>query len=66
MGPICSALYGDLDSNGWPVAGRNRALSALRKGFVFMLQGDQHLSTIVHHGVDQHRDAGFFFFVCHQ
>ena len=56
-------LYGDLDSNGWPVGGRNKALRAIRKGFAFMLQGDQHLSTIVHHGVDQHRDAGFSFCV---
>ena len=56
-------LYGDLDSNGWPQSGRNRALHELRRGFAFMLQGDQHLSTIVHHGIDAHNDAGYSFCV---
>ena len=56
-------LYGDLDSNGWPKQGRDRALRALRKGFAFMLQGDQHLSTIVHHGIDSPNDAGYSFCV---
>ncbi len=50
-------LYGDLDSNGWPQSGRNRALRLLRKGFSLMIGGDQHLSTIVHHGVDDWNDA---------
>jgi len=52
-------LLADLDSNGWPQSGRNRALRALRKGFSFMLSGDQHLSTIVHHGIDDWNDAGY-------
>ena len=56
-------LYGDLDSNGWPKRGRDRALRTLRKGFAFMLQGDQHLSTIVHHGIDAPNDAGYSFCV---
>ncbi len=49
----------DYDTNGWPVEGRNNALKILRKGFSFMIGGDQHLSTVVHHGTDQWDDAGY-------
>jgi len=56
-------LVADLDSNGWPQAGRKRALRELRKGFVFMLGGDQHLPTIIHHGIDEFEDAGYSFSV---
>ncbi len=52
-----SRLIADLDSNGWPQSGRGRALRALRRCFAFHLGGDQHLATIVHHGVDTWRDA---------
>lgn len=52
-------LTADYDSDGWPQAARNRALDALRRGFAFMLNGDQHLSTIVHHGIDDWNDAGW-------
>ena len=62
-GPNLMRLYADLDSNGWPKRGRDKALRALRRGFAFMLQGDQHLSTIVHHGIDGHNDAGYSFCV---
>jgi hypothetical protein len=53
----------DLDSNGWPQTGRNRALAALRQGFALMIGGDQHLATIVHHGIEQWDDSGFSFCV---
>ena len=56
-------LVADLDSNGWPQAGRNRALAELRRGFVFHYAGDQHLSSIVHHGIEDWGDAGFSFCV---
>ncbi len=56
-------LLADLDSNGWPQTGRNKALRALRKGFAFHLCGDQHLATIVQHGIDQHRDGPWSFAV---
>jgi hypothetical protein len=52
-----------MDSNGWPQTGRNLALKALRKGFAFHYAGDQHLATIFHHGVDEHRDAIWSFCV---
>jgi alkaline phosphatase D len=56
-------LVMDFDSNGWPQSGRNRALSSIRKGFGFMLAGDQHLATIVNHGIDEQNDAGWSFCV---
>ncbi|MFV1968566.1 MAG: alkaline phosphatase D family protein [Pirellulaceae bacterium] len=56
-------LRTDLDSNGWPQSGRARALRALRRAFAFHLAGDQHLATIVHHGIDDFMDAGWTFAV---
>lgn len=56
-------LIADLDSNGWPQTGRNKALNAIRKGFAFMIAGDQHLPTLVHHGIDEWGDAGYSFVV---
>jgi len=56
-------IYGDLDSNGWPQTGRNKALKEIRKGFSFMIGGDQHLATVIHHGIDDFGDAGFSFCV---
>ena len=62
-GPKLKHLYMDFDSNGWPQTGRNKALSTIRKGFGFMLAGDQHLATIVNHGIDEQNDAGWSFCV---
>lgn len=56
-------LHADMDSNGWPQSGRNRAIAALRKGFAFHYAGDQHLATIFHHGIDEHRDGIWSFCV---
>ena len=56
-------LHADMDSNGWPQSGRNRAIDALRKAFAFHYAGDQHLATIFHHGIDEHRDAIWSFCV---
>jgi len=56
-------LHADMDSNGWPQSGRNRAIDALRKGFAFHYAGDQHLATIFQHGIDEHRDAIWSFCV---
>jgi hypothetical protein len=53
----------DMDSNGWPQTGRNKALRELRKGFSLMICGDQHLGSVVHHGVDDWEDAGYSFCV---
>ena len=56
-------LVADLDSNGWPQTGRDLAVRAMRKGFAFHYAGDQHLPSIVHHGVETWNDAGFSFCV---
>ncbi len=62
-GPEQVFIYADLDSNGWPQTGRNRAVAAMRKGFAFHYAGDQHLPSIVHHGIDTWGDAGWSFCV---
>ena len=54
-------LVADMDSNGWPQTGRNKALDAIRRGHAFMLAGDQHLPTVLQHGIDGPHDAGFSF-----
>ncbi|WP_417738329.1 hypothetical protein [Rosistilla oblonga] len=56
-------LHADMDSNGWPQTGRNKALKSLRKAFAFHYAGDQHLATLFHHGVDEYRDAVWSFCV---
>ncbi|HUW18843.1 MAG TPA: hypothetical protein VMW16_06035 [Sedimentisphaerales bacterium] len=56
-------LLADLDSNGWPKTGRDKALKEIRKAFAFMIGGDQHLGTFVHHGIDRWNDAGYSFCV---
>lgn len=53
----------DMDSNGWPQTGRNEALRELRKGFSLMICGDQHLGSVIHHGIDEWEDAGYSFCV---
>lgn len=53
----------DFDSNGWPQTGRNNALNEIRKAFAFMIAGDQHLGSVVQHGIDDWEDAGYSFCV---
>lgn len=49
----------DMDSNGWPQSGRNRALRVIRKAFAVHLAGDQHLGSTVQYGVDEWGDAAY-------
>jgi len=56
-------IFADLDSNGWPQSGRNRALTVMKKANAFHYAGDQHLPSIIHHGIDQHEDAIWSFCV---
>ncbi|MEE4114598.1 MAG: alkaline phosphatase D family protein [Marinilabiliaceae bacterium] len=49
----------DFDSNSWPQTGRNRAVSAIRKGFAVHIAGDQHLGSTIQYGVEEFGDAGF-------
>ena len=62
-GQRTNRLYADLDSNGWPQTGRNKALIEMRKAFALHLAGDQHLGTIIHHGVNEWNDACYSFCV---
>ena len=56
-------LIADMDSNGWPQTGRNKAIDAIRQYYAFMIGGDQHLATVIHHGIDDYSDSGFSFCV---
>ncbi|WP_211093341.1 hypothetical protein [Flammeovirga agarivorans] len=50
-------LHADLDCHGWPQKGRNRALKEIRKSFSVHITGDQHLSTLLHYGIDEYNDG---------
>ena len=54
-------LLADLDCNGWPQTGRNKALAALRRVLACHLCGDQHLTVVVKHGIDAFRDGPYAF-----
>jgi hypothetical protein len=49
------------DNNAWPIAGRNRALAAIRRSGAFSLHGDQHLALQMRHGLEEWEDAGVAF-----
>ena len=51
----------DMDSNGWPVPKRNKAIEILRKGYAFHIAGDQHLATFIQYGLTEFGDSGFAF-----
>ena len=56
-------LHADLDSNGWPQSGRNRALRLIRDAGAIHIAGDQHLATLIKHGIDDFRDGPWAFVV---
>ncbi|MCF7974046.1 MAG: hypothetical protein K9N55_09550 [Phycisphaerae bacterium] len=62
-GKIGGRLHADLDSNGWPQTGRNKALAEMRRAFSVHIAGDQHLATIMRHGIEDWDDAGYSFCV---
>lgn len=47
----------DFDSNGYPTPGRKRAVALLRDAGALILAGDQHLATLVRHGIDGYTDG---------
>ena len=49
-------LIVDLDSRGWPQTARNETIRLVRKAFPLHVAGDQHLTTVIHLGVDKQRD----------
>lgn len=54
-------LLADLDCNGWPQSGRNRALQRIRRAWAPHLCGDQHLAVVVKHGIDAPSDGPYGF-----
>lgn len=54
-------LLADLDCNGWPQTGRNKALQEIRRAWAPHLCGDQHLSVVVKHGIDEPGDGPYGF-----
>jgi len=54
-------LLADLDSNAWPQKGRNKALTEIRRAWATHLCGDQHLSVVVKHGIENPGDGPFGF-----
>ena len=62
-GETAGRLDVDLDSNGWPQSGRSAALRALRRGYAVHVAGDQHLASVIHHGIDDYDDGPYSFCV---
>ena len=60
-GDFNNYLHADLDCNGWPQTGRNKALQAIKNAGAVHLAGDQHLATLVQHGITEHGDGPFAF-----
>lgn len=58
-----SRHYFDMDSGGWPQLKRDLAVDLLRRAFAVHVTGDQHVATVVHHGIAAHDDSGFAFCV---
>ncbi len=47
----------DMDSDGWPKQGRDKALRVMRKAFAMHIAGDQHLASTEKYGIDTWGDA---------
>lgn len=62
-GEKSNRLHADLDSNGWPQTGRKKALQAIKKANAIHVAGDQHLSTVIQHGIDEFDDGPWAFVV---
>ena len=54
-------LLADLDCNGWPQTGRDRALEEIRRCRAVHLCGDQHLAVVVKHGIREFGDGPYSF-----
>ena len=62
-GSLDNRLHADLDSNGWPQTGRARALRAIAEAGAVHVAGDQHLATVIRHGIDGFGDGPWAFVV---
>ena len=56
-------LHADLDSNGWPQTGRNKALDLIQSARAVHIGGDQHIASVVQHGIRDFRDGPWSFIV---
>jgi hypothetical protein len=56
-------LHADLDSNGWPQSGRKKALRLIQAAGAVHIAGDQHLATVIHHGLESFGDGPWAFVV---
>ncbi len=50
-------LKGFYDTNGWPKQGRDRAIKLLRDAGALIVAGDQHLPSLVRHGITTFTDG---------
>lgn len=62
-GSLDNRLHADLDSNGWPQTGRNKALRLIEKAHAVHIAGDQHLASVIKQGIDEFRDGPWSFIV---
>ncbi len=56
-------LHADLDSNGWPQKGRKKALKLIKEANAVHIAGDQHLATVIKHGIEDFDDGPWAFVV---
>ncbi|MGB5429989.1 alkaline phosphatase D family protein [Eudoraea sp.] len=62
-GSLDNRLHADLDSNGWPQSGRDEALRLIKNANAVHIAGDQHLATVIQHGINNFRDGPWAFIV---
>lgn len=62
-GSLDNRLHADLDSNGWPQSGRDKALHMIKNANAIHIAGDQHLATVIQHGIKDFRDGPWAFIV---
>ena len=62
-GSMDNRLHADLDSNGWPQSGRNKALALIKNANAVHIAGDQHLATVIQHGIQDYGDGPWSFVV---
>ena len=62
-GSLDNRLHADLDSNGWPQTGRKKALELIKKAGAVHIAGDQHLATVIKHGINEFGDGPWAFVV---
>jgi hypothetical protein len=62
-GRASNRLHADLDSNGWPQHGRDKSLSLIQKAGAVHIAGDQHLPTVIHHGINNYEDGPWAYVV---